>query len=268
MEPLEDSAMRSADDKGASRLDGQPVKCVWMEAGAVNFKICDRNLECEGCPFDEAMRQAAGLSGEERTSSSGPWIGGLQFPEDLFYDRHHMWVHVEDRGEMRVGLDALAASLVTGFKRIRLPHPGRRVSTLQTCWSVELSPGRIPFPAPGDGTVLRINEDLLEDPRDLSRDPYGKGWIFALRPDALGSDLQRLTFGRGRGDWFRSELDRCVETWSRMSGHAGVDAPVAADGGAWDPRGVVSMSRRRRLALVGMVLRLRLAPRPTGPERR
>jgi hypothetical protein len=31
------------------------LPCVWMSAGLVSFKLCDREGECEGCPFDRAM---------------------------------------------------------------------------------------------------------------------------------------------------------------------------------------------------------------------
>lgn len=32
--------------------------CVWMSAGLVAYKLCDRGFECESCPFDQAMRGA------------------------------------------------------------------------------------------------------------------------------------------------------------------------------------------------------------------
>lgn len=36
------------------------LPCVWMSAGLVSFKLCDREGECEGCPFDRAMREPHG----------------------------------------------------------------------------------------------------------------------------------------------------------------------------------------------------------------
>ena len=29
--------------------------CIWMDAGAVAFRLCDRGFECDHCPFDAAM---------------------------------------------------------------------------------------------------------------------------------------------------------------------------------------------------------------------
>ena len=37
------------------------LPCVWMSAGLVSFKLCDREGECEGCPFDRVMRGLAPL---------------------------------------------------------------------------------------------------------------------------------------------------------------------------------------------------------------
>ena len=42
--------------QGDKRLEVLP--CVWMSAGLVAFKLCDREGECEGCPFDRAMQGA------------------------------------------------------------------------------------------------------------------------------------------------------------------------------------------------------------------
>ncbi len=31
------------------------IKCLWMKCGAVDYKICDKNFECENCDFDKRM---------------------------------------------------------------------------------------------------------------------------------------------------------------------------------------------------------------------
>ncbi len=31
------------------------VKCLWMKYGAVDYKICDKDFECENCDFDKQM---------------------------------------------------------------------------------------------------------------------------------------------------------------------------------------------------------------------
>src|SRR6266542_303748 len=30
-------------------------ECWWMQGGVVDYKLCDRDYDCEHCPFDEAL---------------------------------------------------------------------------------------------------------------------------------------------------------------------------------------------------------------------
>jgi glycine cleavage system H protein len=38
--------------------------------------------------------------------------------------------------------------------------------------------------APVAGTVVAINDELKGHPELVNQDPYGKGWLFRLRPTA------------------------------------------------------------------------------------
>lgn len=33
------------------------IRCVWMDAGVVNYKLCDRGYDCERCPLDQALHR-------------------------------------------------------------------------------------------------------------------------------------------------------------------------------------------------------------------
>ena len=39
-------------------MDGKycSLRCVWMDAGVVSYKLCDMNFDCENCLFDKVMR--------------------------------------------------------------------------------------------------------------------------------------------------------------------------------------------------------------------
>jgi hypothetical protein len=32
-------------------------KCIWMEAGVIDYKLCNYYYNCHECPFDKAMKQ-------------------------------------------------------------------------------------------------------------------------------------------------------------------------------------------------------------------
>ncbi len=43
-------------DPSGQHLPNTALPCVWMTAGLVSYKLCDRRLDCERCPFDAALR--------------------------------------------------------------------------------------------------------------------------------------------------------------------------------------------------------------------
>lgn len=41
-------------------------KCIWMEAGVIDYKLCNEQYNCHACAFDRAMKQAAARNVEAR----------------------------------------------------------------------------------------------------------------------------------------------------------------------------------------------------------
>jgi hypothetical protein len=56
------------------------LPCVWMSAGLVAFKLCDREGECEGCPFDRAMREPLGRPVRHRRPPTSPRSADRRLP--------------------------------------------------------------------------------------------------------------------------------------------------------------------------------------------
>jgi len=36
-----------------------PARCVWMTAGVVSYRLCNRAFDCDHCPLDRALREGA-----------------------------------------------------------------------------------------------------------------------------------------------------------------------------------------------------------------
>ena len=51
----------NTNNAGGSRKDDY---CIWMSAGLVAYKLCDREFKCEECPLDELMRKESAIKGE------------------------------------------------------------------------------------------------------------------------------------------------------------------------------------------------------------
>ena len=51
---------RTMDDspkkEGYPLIPDQSVKCIWMTAGLISYKLCKYDLQCEKCPLDWELR--------------------------------------------------------------------------------------------------------------------------------------------------------------------------------------------------------------------
>ena len=43
----------------AEKVIESKESCIWMDAGVVQFKLCDSNFDCQSCKFDWAMTESA-----------------------------------------------------------------------------------------------------------------------------------------------------------------------------------------------------------------
>ena len=73
--------------------------CLWMEAGVIDFKICNHNFDCTNCEFDRAMTETAKRNlalkraGDTPTGKKGkiiPWQDKLQQRSGLAQQCRHM----------------------------------------------------------------------------------------------------------------------------------------------------------------------------------
>ena len=168
---------------------GMPIPgvlpCVWMSAGLVSFKLCDREGECESCPFDRAMRGLAPLpphppGAREEEPRRAAW----RFPADRRYHPGHGWAKPAGSGRLRLGVDALVALLWDRPTGVILPALGSRLAPGETaCW-LEDGTELLAIPAPVAGTVVARNSGLLAEPDLVARDPYDAGWLFEVEEGA------------------------------------------------------------------------------------
>lgn len=223
------------DNKGK----GDPMKCVWMLGGVVDYKLCDRRYECEECPFDAAIREGAHLHrGIERVDSSSGRINvqGYELMPMLFYDPNHLWARIEDSGSVRIGLDDFGQRLMGRLYAIELPEPGTRVGRNAACWRVAHHAGETSLAAPVSGHVVEINTVLLHHPSLINRDPYGEGWTLVIRPDHLERCLRRLYYGSRAEHWYERDAERLYRAMGDMlvPSLPGV-GPTMRDGGSRHP---------------------------------
>jgi glycine cleavage system H protein len=119
----------------------------------------------------------------------------MDIPDDLRYSSDHEWARTED-GRVRVGITDYAQDALGDVVYVDLPEVGAHVDRGEACSEVESTKSVSEIYAPVAGTVVEINDDLVEAPQRLNEDPYGDGWIFVLEADDL-AQLDELADAKG-----------------------------------------------------------------------
>ncbi len=228
---------------------GESHPCVWMSAGLVAFKLCDRDFDCEHCPFDLAMR---GVSAERRAPVAPAALPRLEFPGDRRYHPAHTWAQSACPGKVRIGIDAFAAHVVGRIAGLILPSahtPVKRGGI--AAWLVEGN-DLLPLRSPVSGTIVGRNSVALQQPAVVGSDPYGEGWLLDVAvPGDLDLTVELLTAGEihDLANSHSERIDRRVR--ARLGDRPRDVGPTAADGGepASDARRILGEERYRRLIL-------------------
>ena len=116
-------------------------------------------------------------------------IAGIEFPEDLYYDRQHNWARLE--GDLVVqGMTEFGQQIAQEIVFVEMPRAGREVEQGETFMSMESGKwvGRIP--AAVTGKILEANEELEWEPMLVNESPYDEGWLVRIEmADPSGLDI-------------------------------------------------------------------------------
>lgn len=113
-------------------------------------------------------------------------------PDDLVYTADHEYVaKTADPAVVRVGITDYAQGELGDVVFVNLPKAGDRFEHHQAFGTIEAVKAVSDLYMPVAGEIVEINAALDGDPAVVNRDPYGAGWMVALRlSDA--KDLKNL----------------------------------------------------------------------------
>jgi glycine cleavage system H protein len=110
-------------------------------------------------------------------------------PSDLRYTRDHEWARSEADGTVRVGITRHAVEALGDVTLVSFSvKPGDALTAGKAFGVVAVSD----LYAPVTGTVVAVNNALLDRPEAVNEGPYGDGWMLTLRPEAAGDALGEL----------------------------------------------------------------------------
>ncbi|MGQ0587599.1 MAG: glycine cleavage system protein GcvH [Gammaproteobacteria bacterium] len=117
-------------------------------------------------------------------------------PKDLKYAKSHEWAKKQADGTVLVGISDHAQSALGDLVFVEVPKAGRTVKAGEACAVVESVKAASDVYAPISGEVIEGNPALAGAPETLNQDPYGKGWMFKLKP-SNAAELDKLLDAAG-----------------------------------------------------------------------
>ncbi|WP_166867519.1 MULTISPECIES: glycine cleavage system protein GcvH [unclassified Salinibacterium] len=115
----------------------------------------------------------------------------MSLPAELAYTAEHEWVAV-DGDIARIGITAYAAGKLGDVVFVDLPQVGSAAVSGRVVGEIESTKSVGELYAPVDGEIVEVNDAVAADPSLVNSDPFGAGWLIAVRfselPTLLTSD--------------------------------------------------------------------------------
>ncbi len=103
-------------------------------------------------------------------------------PDELHYTAEHEYVQrTGDPAVVRVGITDYAQGELGDVVFVNLPKTGEALGSHQSFGTIEAVKAVSELYSPVAGEVVEVNGALERDPAVVNRDPYGDGWMVALR---------------------------------------------------------------------------------------
>lgn len=92
---------------------------------------------------------------------------------------HNLW-YSETDGIITIGINDEGLEDITEINTIDLPPEQEKVEADTAFGSVESDDGTIDIVSPFEGTIIEINQQVVDDPAVLMEDPYEEGWLVRI----------------------------------------------------------------------------------------
>ncbi len=97
----------------------------------------------------------------------------------LRYTDDHEWARLEG-DSVTVGITEFAQDQLGELVFVELPTVGRAITQGDEAAVVESVKAAGEVKSPVGGTIMEINESLVDTPEKVNDDPMGKGWIYKV----------------------------------------------------------------------------------------
>ncbi|MBK7173866.1 MAG: hypothetical protein IPH84_11675 [Bacteroidales bacterium] len=135
-------------------------------------------------------------------------MAALRIPEGIFHSKNHCWTFLDPNGVASLGADDLLMHLAGNVSFRNLKKPGDKVLKGECVATLTQGTKELKVFTPISGEILSVNSNLSDFPELINEDPYGKGWMFRVKPDNWVAETNTFYLAQETVDWTSHELER------------------------------------------------------------
>jgi len=158
----------------------------------------------------------------------------LRIPQGLFYNPNHAWTHLDESGTAKVGMDDFLQHVVGEIKFANLKNPGETIKKGDLLTEIVQNGKRLQVFSPISGKIINTNVILSKNPELVNEDPYGKGWIYQIKPANWMAETSSCYLADEATHWTTRELERFKDFltgWSMRKSSTEPSMVLLQDGG-------------------------------------
>jgi glycine cleavage system H protein len=159
-------------------------------------------------PFWIIINRQAGITRQIKKTIGVLSANILRIPLGLFYSKNHTWTYLEKSGIANVGIDDFLMHITGEVKFSNLKNPGNFINKGELLADIDQNGKLLQIYSPISGRIMNTNTMLYKSPGVINEDPYGKGWIYKIKPSEWIAETDSYYLAEGAIAWSKKELER------------------------------------------------------------
>ena len=116
---------------------------------------------------------------------------------DIKFTEDHEWIRMDDAETAACGITDYAQEQLGELVFVELPEVGQEVTQGNETAVIESVKAAGEFKAPVSGTIVAVNEALVDEPETVNNNPLGDGWFIKIKlsdPSELDGLMDESTY--------------------------------------------------------------------------
>ncbi|NQV49388.1 MAG: hypothetical protein HQ507_02755 [Candidatus Marinimicrobia bacterium] len=136
-------------------------KCIWMDAGVVDYQLCPLKKNCDQCDFYKDMNRGHSKHSSDKEPLQihlhDPIKSLVHFTPGLQYVKGHFWYKRVAADRIRIGIDSFLWQFFSSLQKVIIPKSQTLLLPRQCLSWIAIESGIIYLKTPVPGRIQKIN---------------------------------------------------------------------------------------------------------------